>query len=52
MLESDAGIGEPVQREQEPFHQSPVVDRERVRPGSWLGLMLYVPFSVLTLMLG
>jgi len=52
MLESDAGIGEPAQREQDPFHQSPVVDRERARPGRWLGLMLCVPFSVLTPIVG
>jgi len=35
-----------------PSISSPVVDEERMRPGHWLGLMVYVPFSALTLMVG
>jgi len=31
---------------------SPVVDEERMRSDQWLGLVLCVPFSVLTLMVG
>ena len=30
--------------------RSPVVDEERMRPGHWLGSVLCVPFSVLTLL--
>jgi len=29
-----------------------VVDEERMRPGHWLGLVLCVPFSALTLIAG
>jgi len=32
--------------------RSPVVGEERMRPGYWLGLMLAVLFSALTLMAG
>jgi len=31
---------------------SPVVDEEMMRPGHWLGLVLCVPFSTLTMMVG
>jgi len=32
--------------------RSPVVDEERMNPGHWLGWVLYVVFSAVTLMLG
>ena len=32
--------------------KSPVVDEERMRPGHWLGSVLWVTFSALTLMVG
>jgi len=35
-----------------PSIRNPVVNEERMRRGHWLGLVLYVPFSALTLMVG
>ena len=35
-----------------PSVRSSVVDEERMRPGHWLGLVLCVSFSALTLMIG
>ena len=32
--------------------RNPAVDEERMRPGHWLGLVLCVPFSGLTLTVG
>jgi len=28
------------------------MNEEQMRPGHWLGLVLYIPFSALTLMVG
>ena len=39
-------------RSNTPSIRSPVVYEERMRPGHWLGSVLCVPFSVLTLLLG
>jgi len=41
------GIGEP---SQSLFVKSLLVDKERMKPGHWLGLVRYVLFSTLTLM--
>jgi len=35
-----------------PYLRSPIVEEERIKPGQWLRLVFYVPFSVLTLMAG
>jgi len=45
VLHRGTGVGEQRIR-------SPVVDEERMTPGHWLGSVLYVPFSALTLMVG
>jgi len=36
--------------QQLPFHHQ--VDEERMRPSHWLGFVLFVPFSALTLIIG
>jgi len=49
---SGTGAREPTYREHCPFDQQSMVDKERMRSGHWFRLVLCVPFSVSTLMVG